>query len=50
MNNRRRQKIKTYFWLKDRKFRKMTEEEQDEVLKKFWEKYNLAFPVREDEG
>ena len=41
VNNRRIQRIRT--WLKNDmiKFLKMSDEEQKEKLKKFWEKYNI---------
>ena len=40
MNNRRRLKIKTWLKIKQIRFFKMTDEEQEETLNKFWEKIN----------
>lgn len=39
MNNRRRLKIKTWLMLRYREFRKMTPEQQQEKLDKFWDTF-----------
>ena len=41
MNNRRRQRIRNMLKINMIKFLKMSDEEQEETLNKFWEKYNI---------
>lgn len=49
MNNRRRLRIKTWFILQDRAFRRMTDEEQQEKLDKFWETFNIPIEKGKEE-